>query len=49
MNYAVLEYLKELIKNKYGTLDDECGAYLNGEWLSVEAIIELIDRADKEY
>lgn len=48
MNHEVLEYLKQLIKNKYGTLDDERGAYLNGKWLSVEAIVKLIDMADKE-
>lgn len=48
MNYGVLEYLKQLIERKYGTLDDPRGAYLNGQWLSVEAIVELIDRADNE-
>ena len=48
MNHKALEYLKELIENKYGTLDDERGAYLNGKWLSVEAIVRLIDKADEE-
>lgn len=48
MNYAVLERLKRLIQNKYGTLDDPRGAYLNGEWLSIEAIVELINQADNE-
>ena len=48
MKHEVLEYLKTLIERKYGTLDDSRGAYLNGQWLSVEAIVELIDRADEE-
>ena len=30
MNYEVLEYLKEAIERKYGSLDDERGAYVNG-------------------
>ena len=48
MKYEVLEYLKGLIERKYGTLDDVRGCYLNGEWLSVEAVVELIDQADKQ-
>ena len=48
MRYEVLEYLKELIERKYGSLDDERGAYINGQWLSVEAIVALIDQADEE-
>ena len=49
MEHKVLEYLKGLIERKYGTLDDIRGAYLNGQWLSVEAIVELIDQADEEF
>lgn len=48
MNHEALEYLKKLIERKYGSLDDSRGAYLNGKWLSVEAIVELIDQADEE-
>ena len=40
--------LKQLIANKYGDLDNICGCNVNGQWLSVAAIVELIDRAAKE-
>lgn len=49
MNHEVLDYLKELIQKRYGTLEDERGAYLNGEWLSVKAIVDLIEEADYYY
>lgn len=49
MKNEVLAYLLELIEKKYGTLDDERGAYLNGKWLSIEAIVQLIKKADEEY
>lgn len=49
MNYEILEYLKELIERKYGSLDDERGAYVNGRWLSVRAIVDLIDEVDCYY
>ena len=51
MKWEVLEYLKELIEEKYGSLDNECGCNIRvgGGWLSVAAIVELIDRADEEY
>lgn len=48
MNNEVLEYLKKLIEKKYGGLTDETGCYVNGEWLSVADIIQLINRAAKE-
>ena len=38
--------LKDKIEEKYGSLDDECGGYVNGEWLSVRNIVELIDECD---
>ena len=40
--------LKQLIANKYGDLDNICGCNVNGQWLSVAAIVELIDQAAKE-
>lgn len=46
VNHEVLADLKELIKDKYGSLDDERGAYVNGRWLSVRAIVDLIDEVD---
>lgn len=49
MNHNVLDYLKKLIEQKYGTLDDERGCYVNGQWLSVADIVNLIDEADEEF
>ena len=40
--------LKQLIANKYGDLDNARGCNVNGQWLSVAAIVELIDKAAKE-
>lgn len=41
------EKLKSKIEERYGSLDDERGCYSNGEWLSVKAIVDLIDYCDK--
>lgn len=49
MRHEVLEDLKELIEKKYGSLDDERGAYINGRWLSVKAIVDLIEEVDYNY
>ena len=49
-----LEYLKELLEKKYGDLNDNGGCYARNddtgenEWLSVKAIVDLIDRAAEE-
>lgn len=40
------QILKEKIEEKYGSLDDETGGYVNGEWLSVKNIVDLIDECD---
>ena len=48
MKNEALEKLKKLLERKYGSLDDPRGGYVNGAWLSVEAIVELIDRVDAE-
>lgn len=40
--------IKKLIKRKYGDLDNMRGCIVNGHWLSVAAIVELIDQAAKE-
>ena len=48
MKHEVLEYLVSLIEQKYGALNNDCGCYVNGRWLSVEAIVNLIDQADSE-
>lgn len=42
------EELKEKIENTYGSLDDECGAYVNGEWLSINDVVDLIDDDDSK-
>lgn len=38
--------LKEKIEEKYGSLTDEFGCYINGQWLSVKDIVDLIDECD---
>lgn len=38
--------LKDMIEEKYGSLSDERGCYVNGEWLSVRDIVDLIDECD---
>lgn len=38
--------LKDKIEEKYGSLDDEFGGYVNGVWLSVKDIVALIDECD---
>lgn len=40
--------LKKLIERKYGALDNTRGCNINGQWLSVAAIVELIEQAAKE-
>lgn len=40
--------LKDKIEEKYGSLDNECGGYVGGEWLSVKNIVDLIDECDDE-
>lgn len=47
MNNEVLKQLKELLEHRYGTLDDSKGCIVNGSWLSVETIVEMIDRIDR--
>ena len=38
--------LKDKIEATYGNIDDESGCYVNGEWLSVKNIVDLIDECD---
>ena len=49
MEHEVLEELKRVIEKKYGSLDNECGAYVNGKWLSIKAIVDLIEDVDYYY
>lgn len=48
MENEALKKLKELLERKYGSLNDSRGCYVNGAWLSVEAIVKLIDRVGEE-
>jgi len=32
----------DIIRGRYGDLDNDCGCYCNGEWLSVRDIVKLI-------
>ena len=47
-NVVEPDKLKKLIERKYGSLDNTCGCNVNGRWLSVAAIVELIEQAVKE-
>lgn len=44
-----LEYLMEMLENIYGDLDDDCGCYIDREWMSPKRIKDLILKADEEY
>lgn len=44
-----LEYLLEILENIYGDLDDDCGCYIDREWMSPKRIKDLIMKADEEY
>ncbi len=46
MSNKALETLKEMLERRYGDLKNPQGCYVNGAWLSVAAIAELIDRVD---
>lgn len=41
--YIDKQELLELLELKYGDLDNECGCYVNGSWLSIADIVELIE------
>ena len=47
MNNEVLNQLKNLLERRYGSLEDNRGCYINGNWLSVSIIVRLIDKVDK--
>lgn len=58
MYNEVLNYLLELIEEKYGDLDDNSGAYIinynkpedrQWEYLSVAEIVSLIEQADEKF
>ena len=48
MENEALEILKELLEDKYGDLNNDCGCYVGGQWLSVKRIVDLINQADEE-
>lgn len=35
--------LLDALEEKYGDLNDNCGCYVNNEWLSVKQIVEIIN------
>jgi hypothetical protein len=43
--YTILSALEE----KYGDLSDDGGCYVNGKWLSVNEIVELILQINDDY
>lgn len=32
----------EFIREKWGSLDDECGCFINGNWLSIRDVAKMI-------
>ena len=48
MKNATLQDLLDLLERRYGSLEDGRGCYVNGAWLSVTAIVELIERVDEK-
>ena len=40
--------LNKLLESKYGDLENNRGCNVNGQWLSVAAIVEIIAQATKE-
>lgn len=49
MKNEALEQLKKLLERRYGSLEDPRGCYVNGSWLSIERIVELIDKVSEKY
>lgn len=41
------EELLEKIEATYGDLDNPCGSIVNGEWLTVKAIVNLIEECEE--
>lgn len=43
----VIEEIKEILFNAYDvedSYDSQCGCYVNGYWLSLDAIIEILEK-----
>ena len=38
-----IEEIKRILKENYGEITDS-GCYVNGQWLSLERVIELLER-----
>ena len=47
MQHKEFEYLLKQIERRYGDINNN-GCYINGRWLSVAAIVNLVKQADKE-
>ena len=48
MKNVALQNLVDLLERKYGSLEDGRCCYVNGAWLSVPSIVELIERVDEK-
>lgn len=48
MKNAALQDLLDLLERKYGDLEDGRGFYVDGAWLSVTSILELIECVDEK-
>jgi len=46
-NVVECDELKKLIERKYGDLDNTRGCNINGQWLSIASIVELIEQGAK--
>lgn len=43
MNLVVdVEELLEAIENRFGDMDDECGCYVNGQWMSPKDFAQMV-------
>lgn len=47
MNINKEELLNEL-KRKYGDLDNDSGCYVNGKWLSIYQVVEIIEECQEQ-
>lgn len=48
MKNVALQNLVDLLERKYSSLEDGRGCYVNGAWLSVSSIVEIIERVDEK-
>lgn len=49
MRHDILERLLEVLEEKYGDLDDDCGCYKDKGWFSIARVVEIIKEVDEDY